>query len=268
MIKYILTGFLLTTNFSASNSTPSNQDLPLGLLSETKLESQLHKDTLVYKSENLTIRKLSDHVYLHTSYLKTQDFGKVSCNGMVVVDKKEAIVFDTPADKESSAELIQYFTSQMTVKIKGIVATHFHADCVAGLVEFHHQHIPSYAENRTINYLKAAKTKVEIPEKGFDNFLELKVGDEKVDAAYFGEGHTKDNTIGYFAKDKVMFGGCLIKEMGAGKGNLADANVGAWAATVESVKQKYPQTSIVIPGHGETGSIELLDYTIQLFKVK
>ncbi|MEJ5961462.1 subclass B1 metallo-beta-lactamase [Pedobacter immunditicola] len=249
MIKYILTGLLMTMSILAYSSVLSSQ----------------YKDSVVYQSEYLSISKVSAHVYLHTSFLQTQDFGKVPCNGMVVVDEKEAIVFDTPANQESTAELIRYLTLQMAVKIKGVVATHFHDDCVAGLNEFHKHQIPSYAENRTIRNLKAANSQFDMPKNGFDDFLELKAGDEKVSAAYFGEGHTKDNVIGYFAKEKIMFGGCLIKEIGAGKGYLGDANVNAWSATVTKVKQKHPQTNIVIPGHGKTGGLELLDYTIQLF---
>lgn len=265
MIKYIFTGLLLTTSITAYTSVPSYQSQSASFLN-SKLQSHPYKDSVVYKSEDLSITKISEHVYLHISFLQTQDFGKVPCNGIVVVDEKEAIVFDTPANEESTAELIRFFTSQMAVKIKGVVATHFHDDCVAGLGEFHKHQVPSYAENRTISAAKAANGKFDLPKNGFDNLLELKAGDEKVHAAYFGEGHTKDNVIGYFAKEKIMFGGCLIKETGAGKGYLGDANVNAWPATVRKVKQKYPQTKIVIPGHGKTGGMELLDYTIQLFK--
>jgi len=261
----ILTSLLLTASISAYSSVLSNQSQSTSL-SNPRVQSSLYNDSVVYQSEKLSIIKISDHVYLHTSYLQTHDFGKVSCNGMVVVDKKEAIVFDTPANKESTAELIHYFTTQMEVKIKGVVATHFHDDCVAGLDEFHKHQIPSYAENRTISFLKAANSKVGMPKKGFDKSLELKAGNEKVSAAFYGEGHTKDNVIGYFAKEKILFGGCLIKEVGAEKGYLGNANVNAWSATVRKIKQKYPQTNIVIPGHGKTGGMELLDYTIQLFK--
>src|SRR5690606_10460180 len=102
-----------------------------------------------------------------------------------------------------------------------------------------------------------------IPQNGFDSFLELKIGNEKVTAEYFGEGHTKDNVIGYYPKEKAMFGGCLLKENGAGKGNLEDANESAWTQTVNNIFRKYPKSSIkiVVPGHGRTGGNELLDYT-------
>ncbi|GHT07754.1 hypothetical protein FACS1894139_16530 [Planctomycetales bacterium] len=95
--------------------------------------------------------------------------------------------------------------------------------------------------------------------------MELPVGSKKIYAEFIGEGHTQDNIIGYFPTDSVMFGGCLIKEIGAGKGNLEDANAQAWSATVKKLKQKYPPTKIVVPGHGKYGGMELLDYTMTLF---
>ncbi len=94
----------------------------------------------------------------------------------------------------------------------------------------------------------------------------MNVGDKKVYAEYFGEGRTKDNIIGYFPEDNAMFGGCLIKELDAKKGNLEDANIKEWPETVRKLKQKYPQTKIVIPGHGKPGGTELFDYTINLFE--
>ncbi len=66
--------------------------------------------------------------------------------------------------------------------------------------------------------------------------------------------------------EDIMFGGCLIKEEGAGKGNLAEANVEEWPNTVRKVKMKYPEVKKIIVGHGKSGGIELLDYTIKLFE--
>jgi metallo-beta-lactamase class B len=63
-----------------------------------------------------------------------------------------------------------------------------------------------------------------------------------------------------------LFGGCLIKSVGAGKGNLADAHVEAWPASVEKVKSAYPNAKVVVPGHGKHSDRQLLEYTIQLFK--
>lgn len=217
-----------------------------------------------YESENLVIQKVSDHVYQHTSFLDAGSFGMVPCNGMIVINEKEAVIFDTPTDDATSSELIDWVENELGSQIKAIIPTHFHQDCLAGLEAFHQREIPSYASNLTIDLAKANdKT---IPENGFDSLLILEVGNKEVHAEFLGEGHTRDNVISYFPEDQVIFGGCLIKEMDAGKGNLEDANINAWPQTVAKVKEKYANVRTVIPGHGKPGGIGLLDYTIQLFE--
>lgn len=226
---------------------------------------EIPEDSIVYQSEHMVIHRLSEHVYQHISFLQTNDWGKVECNGMLVVSGGEGIVFDTPADEKSSEELLQ-FSKALHCKIKAVVPTHFHADCVAGLSVFKKQQIPAYASNRTIAFLR---TKADPDVKylqGFDDSLELSVNGSPVYTCFFGEGHTRDNVVGYFPQDRAVFGGCLVKEVNASKGNLEDANVAAWSATVKKVKAAYPQPMIVIPGHGKWGGGELLDYTIKLFQ--
>jgi len=218
----------------------------------------------VYKSETLLIYQISEHVYQHISFLDTKLFGKVSCNGMIVANKNEAVVFDTPADNKTSYELINWITESLKCKITAVIPTHYHIDNLGGLDEFHKQGIASYAYNKTIQIAKG-KSSPE-PQHGFDGYIELKVGNEKVYVEFFGEGHTIDNVIGYFPLEDIMFGGCLIKALGDGKGNLAEANVKEWAETVRQVKMKFPDVKKIIIGHGKSGGIELLDYTINLFE--
>lgn len=229
-------------------------------------KSTVIKPEVVYKSQDLIIKKVSEHVYQHISFLNTETYGKVPCNGMIVQDGNETIVFDTPTNDKSSQELIKWISDTLHAKINAVIPTHFHDDCLGGLKEFARNNIPSYANNKTIVLTK--ENKVNVPDHGFDNNLTLNVGKEKVYITYFGEGHTKDNVVGYFPKDHVMFGGCLIKEIGATKGYLGDANVKAWSKTVGKVKKAYPDATIIIPGHGEIGGRELLDYTINLFKTE
>lgn len=219
-----------------------------------------------YTSDDIVIQKVRDNVYEHTTYLETEDFGKVPCNGMIVFDKKEAIIFDTPANDSISAALLNWVKDSLDCKVVAIIPTHFHNDCLGGLAEFHRRKIPSYALNRTIELAKTKK--LVTPQNGFDDLLRLKVGNREVIAEFNGEGHTKDNIVGYFPSEKVMFGGCLIKEINAEKGNLEDANVNNWSETVSKLKEKYADTEVIIPGHGKSGDTTLLNYTIKLFEHK
>ena len=218
----------------------------------------------IYASDALHIQQLTGNTLVHTSYLSTQDFGKVPCNGMVVINNGEAVVYDTPVDNDVSSELIHWITTQLKCKITGVVVTHFHRDCLGGLEAFHDRQVPSYACNRTIDLVKTRGGT--LPQTGFDEVIEHSLGNTKVISQYFGEGHTRDNIIGYFPDDQLIFGGCLIKSLGAGKGNLEDANTDAWSGTVSKIKKYYPEIKVVIPGHGKPGNAQLLDYTIQKFK--
>lgn len=224
-------------------------------------ESQ--ESNILYQTDNLKIVKLTENSLVHISYLDTDDYGKVACNGMIVMDGGEAIVFDTPTNDSASEELINWIETQVSCKVIAVVATHFHSDCLGGINAFHKREITSYANNQTIELAKSANAS--FPQKGFDQSLEMKVGSKVILNAFFGEGHTKDNIVSYFPEDRVLFGGCLIKEEGAGKGYLGDANVNEWAITVKKIKSKFQNSEIVVPGHGNSGNQQLLDYTIELF---
>lgn len=227
------------------------------------LSPQAEAQKKIYSSENLHIEQISPNTFIHISYLNTDDFGKVGCNGMIVINDGEALVFDTPANEEASLELINWLEKSQNAKIKGVVATHFHWDCVGGLSEFHSKGIPSYASAKTISLAKKAENP--IPQNSFNKKLTLKAGNIKVVNQFLGEGHTKDNFVTYVPSEQVLFGGCMIKELGAGNGNLEDANVAAWSETVRKVKSTFPDITLVIPGHGKIGGTELLDYTEEMF---
>lgn len=220
----------------------------------------------VYKTSTLIVTQISENSFIHISYKQTNDFGNVVCNGLIVRDDNEVIIFDTPTNDKSAEELIKWIKENLHCKINAVIATHFHDDCLGGLKAFDDNNIPSYANFKTIELAK--ENNFVLPKNGFTDTLTLKVGNEIVTAKFFGEGHTKDNVVGYFPGENIMFGGCLIRNVGAGKGYLGDATLADWSNTVEKVKMEYPNVKIVIPGHGEYGNSELLDYTIKLYKTK
>ena len=267
MAKYILVilSFVVLLLVSCNEASNKRNQTDQKVIGQTAKASSADS-VIVYKTDNLIVHRLSNHIYQHISFLNTNDFGRVACNGMLVVKENEALVFDTPTDDESSLELINYVTQNLKCKIKVVVPTHFHGDCVGGLETFYKYNIPAYASNSTIELLGAKGKVFSKPINGFTDSLALNIGSEKAYVEYFGEGHTKDNVVGYVPWDNAIFGGCLIKEVDANKGNLEDANIKAWSNTVRKLKQKYPTAKIVIPGHGIAGGTELLDYTIKLFQ--
>ena len=184
---------------------------------------------------------------------------------MVYINNGEAIVFDTPTNDTAATELIEWLQGK-GIKIKAVVVNHFHGDCLGGLKAFHEYGIPSYAHSLTLKLAREdVKNHPVVPLTGFDGELILTVGSGKVINRYCGEAHTRDNIVSYVPEDRALFGGCMVKELGAGKGNLNDANQATWPATIAEVKQHFADAKYVVPGHGRHGDTRLLDYTIKLF---
>lgn len=211
----------------------------------------------------LNVVEVAPNTYRHLSFLETESFGKVGCNGMVVVEKGEAIIIDTPTNDEASHDLMHYVQNILKAKIKAVVVTHFHEDCLGGLKYFHERNIPSYSFHLTAAL--AEKNGVEVPRHHFKDSLRISVGMHDVELYHLGAGHTVDNTVVYYPTSKALFGGCLVKCLGAGKGNLVDARVEDWSQTIKKVQQKFPDVEHIIPGHGKDGGKELLEYTRALF---
>ncbi len=217
-----------------------------------------------YETSSLKIEALTNNIFIHTSYLFLPKYGKIGCNGMIYINNNEAFIFDTPTTDSVSIHVINWIESKLKCKVVGILASHFHNDCLGGLKTFNDKGIKSYGHDTTIALAKADN--VAFPLYGFENEAIIPVGNSYVTMKYFGEGHTKDNVIAYIGNESVLFGGCLIKELDAKKGYLGDANVKEWSKTVAQIKVTYPNLKYVIPGHGKTGDTKLLDYTIELFK--
>ena len=113
---------------------------------------QIFKPKVVYKTDDLIVTQISNNAFEHTSYLQTNDFGKVPCNGLVVRSENETAIFDTPTNDKSAEELIKWIEEKLQCKVKAIIPTHFHDDCLGGLKAFHDHNIPSYAYFKTICY--------------------------------------------------------------------------------------------------------------------
>lgn len=215
-------------------------------------------------AEDMEILPISENIYIHKAYVDSEEFGKFTCNGVVYVNDGQAIVFDTPVEIHQTELLLDWLVNTMKWEVVGIMVNHFHMDCLGGLSVFHDKGITSYSSKMT-QKLAAADHKT-VPQKGFQKKRTIKVGSEKVEFRHFGAAHTLDNAVGWVQAENLLFGGCMLKSLKAGKGNLADADTKAWPETIKLIKAAYPSLKIAVPGHGKYGGMELLDYTIEMFE--
>lgn len=206
---------------------------------------------------DLEIRKLTDNVYLHTSYKVVEGFGLVDSNGLVVVFTNGAYIIDTPWSAQDTEKLLTWLKAR-NITVKGSVSTHFHEDRTAGIQFLNSKNIPTYASSLTNALLqKAGKAQAS---HAFESNLWLV--EDQIEVFYPGPGHSQDNTVVWLPNQGVLFGGCFIRAVETRNlGNVSDASVSEWPASAEKLMARYKTARMVVPGHGKVGDASLLSHT-------
>jgi len=220
------------------------------------------KQDTIHVSEYLKIVPINDHVFLHVSYIPFKD-KPFPCNGLVYIKNGQAAVLDTPVGDEASEDLILWIINEKKAQIMYLVVNHFHEDCMSGISTFVGTGCQTISHKLTCKL--AGLEGYHCAQRYFTDSLSLTVGGQEIISYHFGPAHTDDNIVSYIPSERILFGGCMIKELGAGKGNLLDANKSEWPKTVSKVKAKFPKAKLIVPGHGKPGKKKLFDYTIALF---
>jgi metallo-beta-lactamase class B len=182
-----------------------------------------------------------------------------------LVDNGKAFLFDTPWDNKQTETLATWLADSLNLIITDFVPNHWHGDCMGGLEYLHSINVQSYANQITID--SARNNKLPVPQNGFTDFLRMKLGDIDVYCYYLGGGHATDNIVVWIPSEKILFPGCMVKDIQATNlGNLSDASpLEEWMKTIDRLLEKFPMTEIIIvPGHGESGGEELLIHTKKL----
>ncbi|MFZ2955664.1 MAG: MBL fold metallo-hydrolase [Candidatus Ozemobacteraceae bacterium] len=82
---------------------------------------------------------------------------------------------------------------------------------------------------------------------------------------YVGPGHTTDNIVVWFPRDKVLFGGCMLKCADAKDlGYIGESNLSEWGNSLRRLQEKVRGVEHVIPGHGDVGGTKLILHTEEL----
>lgn len=215
-------------------------------------------------SNNIELIKISDNAYIHTSYAELPEFGRFPSNGLIFVNKGKAFLFDTPVTDSLTKDLTSWISDSLKLKIVGFVPNHWHSDCMGGLGYLQSLGIESYANQMTIDIAKMKG--LPVPQHGFKDSLTLSLGNKMIKCYYFGAGHSLDNIVVWIPSEKILFAGCMAKELNAkGLGNVVDGDIKEWPKTIDKVLHRFKEAKIVIPGHGQFGGLELIKHTRDLF---
>jgi len=214
----------------------------------------------------LEVHQLTGNFYVYTTWqiLSGEPYPS---NSMYLVTKKGVVLFDTPWDSTCFQPLLDSIRIRHHKKPVMCISTHFHADRTAGLDFFNAHGIKTYT-----SYLTDSLSIVRNEPRAkchFTNDTSFCIGGYCFSSYYPGEGHTKDNIVIWFEKEKILYGGCFVKSTENNDiGNIADANLEAWSKSVEKLINKFQQPAYIIPGHLSWASNKSLKHTLYLLKNK
>jgi metallo-beta-lactamase class B len=215
-------------------------------------------------NRNLTISHLTGDFYIYTSF-GTYQGNPVPANGMYLVTSNGVALFDTPWDSTQFQPLLDSIKIKHNKDIVLCISTHFHEDRTAGLEYYRRKGIKTYTTELTNKLSKLRNEKR--AEYLIYNDTVFSIGQHVFQTYYGGQGHSPDNIVIWFDKEKILYGGCLVKSIEAEDlGNLSDANVKAWAATIKNIQHKFGNPNYIIPGHLDWRSKESLTHTLNLIQ--
>ncbi len=212
-------------------------------------------------AEDVSVRKLAPGVWLHVTVVTTERFGRVSTNGLIIEDGETSLLVDTGWDARQGALLLDWARDTLRRPVRAAVVTHFHDDRLGGVPALVPHGIPVHGLEETARIATALGLRGPT-----ETFTEARsVG--PLEVFFPGAGHAKDNVVVWHRDSGVLFGGCFVKD-GASKnlGNVADADVAAWPASLARTRQRFPEAKVVVPGHGQVGGPELLSHTEALLR--
>lgn len=238
--------------------------LMLLLILNLAVISLFANDTIERIDKNIGIKKLTDKVYLIQSSYACN--GHLDCNHLLIVDREDIILINTPAKDSLTSIMIDCIAKKFNRKITKVIVSHFHDDSSGGLQETSHHGIISYSSDKTRDLLKHENRKID---NVFKDSLIISLQTIRLELFYLGAGHSLDNIVIWLPREKILFGGCLMKSLDAtDKGNVQDADLQAWPITVQRVKAKFKNAKIIIPGHLAIGDASIFDHTIEIVKMK
>jgi glyoxylase-like metal-dependent hydrolase (beta-lactamase superfamily II) len=212
----------------------------------------------------LIISHLTGDFYVYTTFGLYKG-NPVPSNSMYMVTSDGVVLFDTPWDSTQFKPLLDSIKIKHDKKVIMCISTHFHADRTAGLEYYRSMGIRTYTSKRT-DELSKKKHEKRAEFLIYKDTL-FRVGQHSFQTFFGGQGHTPDNIVIWFDREKILYGGCLVKSTEAEDlGNLSDANVKNWTATIMKIQHTFNNPGYIIPGHGDWSSKESLTHTLDLIK--
>lgn len=216
------------------------------------------------KYEKLKIVPLTGDFYIFTTY-KDFNGNLFPANGLYLVTDKGVVMIDSPWDTAQFQPLLDSIKLKHKKEVVMCLATHSHEDRTGGLEYYRQKGIKTFTTKQTDLICKERNEKR--AEFLISKDTVFAIGQYFFQTYYGGQGHTPDNIVVWFDKQKVLYGGCLVKSYEAlDLGYLGDANVVEWPRTIKKIQKKFGKPKFTIPGHQDWVKNKSLEHTLELLE--
>lgn len=207
--------------------------------------------------------QLGTDIWLHESWQK-YDTGYAPSNGLFMAGRGEALLIDTACTAGDTARLLERVARIAGASPVRLLVTHAHDDRMAGLHLAHDYGMPSLAHELTVQRA-VANGLGQITESWSGEERILSVGGRRVDLFYPGPAHAPDNIVAWLPNDRLLFGGCMIREATAvDLAGVEQQDLCHWPEALRRVIARYGAARLVVPGHGAPGDAAILHHTLRL----
>lgn len=212
--------------------------------------------------QHIKVTPLGNGFYVYESYGVFKG-SVVGGNGLLLSTPKGVAMVDTPWDDDQTNQLIDWVAKNLDQKILFCISTHYHDDRIGGIGALKANGIKTFASEATsIRALAQGYPKVSQTFK-YDTILHM--GSIPLEIYYPGAGHAPDNEAVWFPRQKLLFGGCIVKSTDTNSlGNIAEADLKQWPLSIKKLIKRYPEVVTIIPGHGDWTDNSSLQHTLKL----
>ena len=216
----------------------------------------------------LIVTPLNDRLYVHTTYGVYQNTS-IPSNGLIIRTSDGVVLvdtgWDTEKDTDNTRQLLRWVADSLHQPVRLCIVTHAHEDRVGGISELRKAGVRVVSTPLTAQ--KSVKLGYESPDGILSNDTTFIIGQEPIRCYFPGEGHTADNIVVWLPNQQILHGGCLVKSVAVfGMGNLADANLNAWAGSIRNLMKQFGTARIVVPGHEDWSDTRSLEHTLRLLE--
>lgn len=214
--------------------------------------------------DRLKITPLTGNFYIYTTF---NDYKGtlVPANGLYMLTDVGVVMIDSPWDTTQFQPLLDSIKARHQKDVIMCIATHSHEDRTGGLEYYRKLGIKTYTTVQTDEISKVSRKKR--AEFLISKDTLFTIGGYSFETYYAGRGHAPDNIVIWFDKEKILYGGCLIKSVEAEDlGYTGEADIKQWPKTIKKLQKKFADPQYIIPGHGDWTSKEALNHTLQLLK--